>query len=57
MIKNMHDKGISNMREALFRITPEVLLDFHGEYKKMLNTYEYMNKIVQKSNRDFKTVR
>jgi hypothetical protein len=56
-MKHIHEKGISNLREGMFRITPEVLLDFHGEYKKLLTTYEYMNKIVHKNSRDFRTVR
>lgn len=31
-------------------------MDFHGEYKKMLDTYKYMNKIVQKSKKEYRTI-
>jgi hypothetical protein len=48
MMNNVHKKGISNLRESLFRIVPEYSQDFHKEYKKLLSVYEDMQKIVHK---------
>jgi len=48
LIETLHEKGISNLRECLFRITPEVLMDFHKEYKKLLSVYEKTNLLVSK---------
>ena len=53
MIENLQEKGISNLRECLFRITPEVLMDFHKEYKKLLSVYEKTKLLISKKNMNF----
>ena len=39
-VKNISKKGISNIRECLFRILPRVKTEQHKEYKKQLEFYE-----------------
>jgi len=53
MAKNFEKKGISNIREGLFRILPRVKTEQHQEYKKLLQFYEQTNKMVfQSKNND-----
>ena len=49
MIKNIEKKGISNLRECLFRILPRVKTEQHQEYKRLLEFYEQTNKMVYQS--------
>ena len=57
LMETLNEKGISNIRECLFRITPEVLVDFHKGYKKLNMTYEQMNRINAKSKRTYEQAR
>lgn len=40
LVKNFEKKGISNIRECLFRILPRVKTEQHSEYKRLLEFYE-----------------
>jgi len=48
-LEKLPEKGISNLRECLFRIAPEINFEFHREYKNMLRNYEQISKQINKS--------
>lgn len=55
LMETLDEKGISNLRECMFRVCPEILIDFHKEYKQLLDSYEKICKVSSKKKRDKKS--